>query len=109
METGANGPHGASVVFPAAGVTRQEPDPVMILPRPNTARTAAGLVPKAKAVSWETVQRRQQLRPHRQVYKNINNYHLIPWRDSISGPIAPVSTVAGGDDVTMLKKLFKSV
>jgi hypothetical protein len=27
-------------------------------------------------------------------------YHPVPWRDSISRPIAPVSTVAGGDDIT---------
>jgi hypothetical protein len=28
------------------------------------------------------------------------NYHSLPWRDSISRLIAPVSSVAGGDDTT---------
>jgi hypothetical protein len=28
------------------------------------------------------------------------NYNPIPWRDSISRPIAPVSSVAYGDDTT---------
>jgi hypothetical protein len=27
-------------------------------------------------------------------------YHPIPWRDSISRPIAPISSVAGGDVTT---------
>jgi hypothetical protein len=27
-------------------------------------------------------------------------YHPIPWRDSISLPVAPVSSMAGGDDTT---------
>jgi hypothetical protein len=28
------------------------------------------------------------------------NYHPIPWRESISRPISPISLVAGGDDTT---------
>jgi hypothetical protein len=28
------------------------------------------------------------------------NYYPTPWRDSISRPITPVSSVAGGDDTT---------
>jgi hypothetical protein len=28
------------------------------------------------------------------------NYHPIPWRDSISRPIAPISGAAGGDVTT---------
>jgi hypothetical protein len=28
----------------------------------------------------------------------LKSYHPIPWRDSISRPIAPISSVAGGDD-----------
>jgi hypothetical protein len=33
--------------------------------------------------------------------KNLfQNYHSMPWRDSISRRIAPVSSVAGGDDTT---------
>jgi hypothetical protein len=31
--------------------------------------------------------------------------HPIPWRDSISRPIAPVSSVAGGDDTTWPRRL----
>jgi hypothetical protein len=27
------------------------------------------------------------------------NYHPLPWRDSISRSISPISSVAGGDDV----------
>jgi hypothetical protein len=34
------------------------------------------------------------------------NYHPIPWRDSISRPITPVSSVAGGDDPTRPHQLF---
>jgi hypothetical protein len=33
--------------------------------------------------------------------KHFKSYHPIPWRDSMSRPIAPpVSSVAGGDDTT---------
>jgi hypothetical protein len=28
------------------------------------------------------------------------NYHPLPWRDSISRPLVPVSLVEGGDDTT---------
>jgi hypothetical protein len=32
-----------------------------------------------------------------QSFFRFKNYHPVPWRDSISRPIAPVSSVAGGD------------
>jgi hypothetical protein len=34
-------------------------------------------------------------------YLFLKSYHPIPLRDSISRPIAPVSSMAGGDDNTM--------
>jgi hypothetical protein len=35
----------------------------------------------------------------RQVFFN-KSYHPMPWRNSISGPVAPISPVAGGDNTT---------
>jgi hypothetical protein len=34
------------------------------------------------------------------------SYHPIPWRGSISRPIAPVSLVTGGDDTTEPRSSF---
>jgi hypothetical protein len=39
----------------------------------------------------------------------ILNYHPIPRRDSISRPIAPVSSVAGGDDTRRLRRPGQSI
>jgi hypothetical protein len=35
------------------------------------------------------------------------HYHPMPWRDSISQPIAPVSLVSGGDDITRPRRQGK--
>jgi hypothetical protein len=37
---------------------------------------------------------------NRSTFYCFKNYHPILWRDSISRPIAPISSVAGGDDTT---------
>jgi hypothetical protein len=38
------------------------------------------------------------------IFNIFQNYHPVPWRDSISRPIAPVSSVAGGDDTASLRR-----
>jgi hypothetical protein len=44
-----------------------------------------------------------------QMFLSPKSYHPIPWRDSISRPIAPISTVAGGDDTTPPGFFYKMV
>jgi hypothetical protein len=36
------------------------------------------------------------------------NYRPIPWRDSISPPIAPVSLMVGGDDSTGIMMIYRT-
>jgi hypothetical protein len=38
------------------------------------------------------------------IFLILKGYHPLPWRDSISRPIAPVYLVADGDDITILRR-----
>jgi hypothetical protein len=44
---------------------------------------------------------------HRYIFSMLGIFYPLPWRDSISRPIAPVTFVAGGDDITRPRRQGK--